>query len=172
MLTLNKSEIPENFEELVKQHIEALEKHRFTKNVPAPVADSLVEAAIIRVQHPPKERQLDEFKANYEIIDDTPPPPSLREKKAKLIRQVEERETYLIEEFAVPAGKVRSHSIKFVDILNRGGPQTPEEEAFMAESRERTAKLDKINRNVAEVMSAIEDLTEDNIDSFVVPELT
>lgn len=72
-----------DFESAVASYIAALEEHRFVGNA-APTALSIVEQAVRRVQYPIGDGKPDDFVADYEIYDDTPPPPSLEERKQRM----------------------------------------------------------------------------------------
>ncbi len=74
------------FADQVEQYRQAMLAHRFTVDVPAPAAPSLlVESCIRRVQYPISAEKPDDFVADYEIVDDLP---SLDDRKVNLFVQV------------------------------------------------------------------------------------
>lgn len=97
MLEVRKSVIdalPFDFYEEVFKHSLAREAHAGTIGEPAPVAlHPLVEAAVLRIPPPPDAHPDDvnageRFVAHYHVVDDTPPPATLAEKKAALEARV------------------------------------------------------------------------------------
>ncbi len=67
----------------VEDYRQRLLAHRFTVDVPAPMAASaMVEECIKRVQYPIEDQKPDDFVADYEIVDDLP---SLDTRKAELL---------------------------------------------------------------------------------------
>jgi hypothetical protein len=178
-LKLYRSQVPEGFEEAVEAHRQALLSHRFTVDVPAPIAPStLVEAAISRVQYPVKDKKPDDFVVDYVVEDDPPPPPkSFQDKKFTLMNEVLAAERTLSQQI-LPAGKARLFHIRTNDILmakqtaelaKQPDPTTPEDEKFLSLQKERIARLDELNRGVAQALSDIEDLNEQTIDGWQMP---
>lgn len=113
-LHLTKSQVdalPFNFEQAVRDFIAAKEAHRFTGDA-APTADPLVEAAVARVQYPIDAGKPDDFVADYEIEDDTPPPepepapPTLEQRKQTLVAESRQAEQAAIAAL-MPEGKRR-----------------------------------------------------------------
>lgn len=172
---LPKSQVPHDFAEQVQAHIAHLNAHRFTEGHPAPAASALVEQVIARVQHPRSMNKPDDFVANYEIHDDTPPVKelSLREKKDKLLLEVGIKEKSRLDAL-LPPGKRRMNEIQITTIWAKNTGEkdfrhTPEDEEFMAAYSNRHAAMDNLHRAVAFIQSEIEDLTESDIDSWVMP---
>lgn len=84
------------FAELVQRHIEALTAHRDTPltkeqkaGPPSPTAHPFVEKAVSRVRQP---KGPDQFVADYEVIDDTHPPPNPEELKKQAINESRAKE--------------------------------------------------------------------------------
>ena len=130
---------------------------------PRPTAHPLIEACIVRVQSPGLP---DDFVADYEIVDDTPPPPTLQERKYKLMGSIELEEGKLA--VAIwPHGKRRLDSIKQVAILNKQeSARTAEEVQFLSDLTSKQNRLRDINLTTATLLSEIEDLTEETIGSW------
>jgi hypothetical protein len=99
----------------------------------------------------------------YEIVDDRP---SLRARKDALIHQVSEQERALMIA-SMPPGKRRLAGLRAHAIY-----QTPEadrsdaDKQFLAETQVRLEREQNIGRHAAEQMAAIEDLTDETIDTF------
>jgi len=107
-LSLLKSQVdllPFDFEQAVKDFIASKNEHRFSGG-PAPVANGLIEGAVRRIQYPVEDQKPDEFVADYEIVDDTPPGPTLAERKTEAINASRLREADEIAAI-VPPGKFR-----------------------------------------------------------------
>lgn len=171
---LLKSQLPADFEEQVETHRQTLLKHRSLRGVAAPTAHPLIEQCIRRVHHPVNSKKPDDFVTDYVILDDTPPktepkPLTLQEKKDNLTNKLLLAEQSVIREIS-PPNKSRLWSIQQTDIIGRGGPQSPDEEKFIAECTARQVKLDSLHRNVALLLSEIEDLTDAIVDAWVLPE--
>lgn len=102
-----KSQIGDSdFAAAVEQYRQALLDHRFTEGQPAPTAHALVEACVNRVVVP---GEADDFVADFEILDDTPPPPSeptAAELKAVEIMKSRQQEQADITAIMLP-GKLR-----------------------------------------------------------------
>lgn len=69
-IKLYRSKLPPDFEAQVEAFRQALLKHRFMKKVAAPTAPRYVEACIVRVRYPIKDKKPDDFITDYEIVED------------------------------------------------------------------------------------------------------
>lgn len=184
-----------DFPKAVADYIKALEAHRFTEGVPAPTAHPLVERAVLRVQHPVEavhqpvhtytdeageevtepvgepvrfvsSTQPDDFVPNYVLIDDTPPPPSLDERKAELASNWARQAENIVNEVSPPLKRglwalQRADAGKVPEEL-----RTPEQKAAIAQADARSAKVHAVQRHLAQLHSDIHDLTAETIDAW------
>jgi hypothetical protein len=142
--------------------------HRFTEGEPAPAAIAIVEAAVKRV---PQENGPDDFVADYEIVDDLPPPPTLQERKRELTNQVhlQEMEAYIA---VIPRGKRRLLEIQHREITGKPPEQrTAEDVAFLEDYDAKQSRIQAITKAGAILEAQIEDLTEETIAGWRMPEL-
>jgi hypothetical protein len=160
--------LPFDFETEVKNFIQAKKDHQNTKDVMAPAHHPLVEMAVRRVSNGVNER--DDFVADYTIVDDTPPPPTLDEKKAMLADEVMRNANVLASQI-IPPLKRKLFDFQISDAyaaISRakasGQEPSDADKATIAEHETRTAKIDAVYRHVAALESQIHDLTEDQID--------
>lgn len=109
--------LPFDFEAGVAAHIKAKMDHRFAViGEPAPAAaHPWIEHAVKRVNM--GEGQPDDFVPDYEIIDDTPPPLTLDQKKQVLSHQVMMARAEVAHKI-VPQLKARIWSIKYHRVLS------------------------------------------------------
>jgi hypothetical protein len=135
--------------------------HHATVGEPAPREDELVEAAVRRV---PRGLALaDDYIVDYEIVDDRP---SLRARKDALINEVT-REEHALLTASMPPGKRRLDALKAGDLLRKPeAERSPEERMFLAERAARHAREEAIQRHAAQLMSDIEDLTDETIGAW------
>lgn len=171
-----KSQIPENFHELVLEHRRLMMDHRATVNKPAPQCPvPFVDQCVRKIR--PDPNGADEYVVDYRVVDDTPPPPpeptppNLEEKKLKLLLEVQKAEQELLDAKRPPHGKVRLLQIKASNAQSKGDEATDDEKQALADLRALNELQDAVNLKVAEIMSDIEDLTEENIDQWVMPPL-
>jgi hypothetical protein len=155
------------FDEACQAHADALRAHRFAPvGTPAPSApNALVEQAVYRVCRGPG--QPDDFFYAVEIVDDTPPPRPLAERKAELLAKLAKREQ---DEgnLVSPAGKRRLWEIERVKVLEKvPAERTPQDNAFLDAMLRRDAYLRDLNVRYATLMSEVEDLTEETIDAWI-----
>jgi hypothetical protein len=105
----------------------------------------------------------DDYAIDYEIVDDRP---SLRARKDALIHEVS-REEHALLVASMPPGKRRLDGLKAGDLLRK--PQAERADAernFLADRDARQAREDAIQRHAAQLMSDIEDLSEDTIGAW------
>jgi hypothetical protein len=128
----------------------------------------MVEASIERVQ---ATGQSDTYVAAYEFHDDSPPPPSLEEKKQARYGEL------LKAEHAAKAKVMPQRKIRLVAMTHNEAIAVPEVERTLEHGeaivtyQEVAAAFKKIELAAAKAESDIEDLTEENIDSWKVPDL-
>lgn len=166
MLEVRRSQLgdPKVFEEAVVAHVEALRAFVHTIGIPRPTAHPLVDAAVTRhtVSGAP-----DEFEANYYIVDDVTL--SLDDKKHVLLDRLALAEN--IAKFKIlPQRKMRLATLRF----NLAASKI--EELRTARDNEHIASYTRIQnawRDIeligAHAESDIDDLTEDNVDSWLLP---
>ena len=154
-----------DFEAEVRNFIQAKKDHLTTEGVPAPTTHHFVEAAVRRI--PGTVNQPDDFVADYTIVDDTPPAPTLDERKSALAAQVNADAAALLNQIAPPL-KQRLFQFQVNDASRRAplGTQTDADKAIIAESIARQEKIDAVYRHVAELESQIHDLTDETIDGW------
>lgn len=103
-------------EEELSARVEAFRQaklaHQKTTDVPAPVDHPLVEACLARVS---RGDDPDDFVADYQVIDDAPPPPDLATRKQQLMGQIAEAENAALAKIA-PYGKRRLFAMRAADI--------------------------------------------------------
>lgn len=159
--------LPLDFEAAVAAHIKALEEHRFTEGEPAPaVPHLLVEAAIARKQYPIEAGRPDDFVPAYRIIDDTPPPPTLEERKAALVHEALVMMHKALNDITPPL-KAGLWSYQLADISKTDERQrTAEQNAFMMDHEVRQQKTEAAHRHLTQLHSDIDDLTETTIDRW------
>jgi hypothetical protein len=131
-----------DFPAAVAAHIAALEAQRFNGQT-APRHDANVEAAVKRVQYPIEAKKPDDFVADFEIIDDTPPPPTLEDRKHAAISALRHEEQAEIEAVLGPVETRRLRGIH----LN------------MAQRRAHKARSDATQRAVDEAKGKGAELT-------------
>lgn len=154
--------LPFDFEAEVAKFVQVKKDHLTTEGVPAPTHHQLVELAVRRI--PGSEDIPDDFVADYSIVDDTPPPPTLDEKKNALADQINAEAMALINKIDPPL-KRKSLRFKINDAF-----AVPEDErtdahkTLIAENIARDRKVETIQRHAAELESQIHDLTEDQVD--------
>lgn len=110
-----------DFEGQVEAYRQALLAHRMTVDEPRPLAGHVIESCVRRVV---VSDQPDDFVLDYEIEDDTPPPPvppTLEQRKAVLFDAVTQMEQSALNGVALPIGKRRAHSYRKLDIETADG---------------------------------------------------
>lgn len=101
-------------------------------------------------------------------MDDTPPPPSLNERKAQLQMEVRQQEQERLREI-MPPGRYQLLTLQASPIM--GSPDsmlTEKEKSLMARYKEVVYRRYQTNLRAAEIMAEIGDLTEETIGHFVV----
>lgn len=164
----------EEFEAAVANHIEALKAARKENGKPRPTAHPLVEQCIKRVAYPVISRRPDDFIADYVIIDDMPveaeaPAPTLEQKKSERVYLVRMAEL-AAKERLFPQRKFRLLQLDYSDAVKvPEADRTKKQQDAIADFERVIAGFAAIERVGATDEAAIEDLTEDTIDSWQVP---
>jgi hypothetical protein len=183
--------LPFDFEAAVTAFIKAKKDHRSTEGVPAPSAPHpYIEAAVVRVPGSIEEHRADDFVADYEIIDDTPPavpPPTLEQRKMALAVQVGVLANEAIAKVIPPLkqrlwdreharvlgdiGKIKIQENEPMDVWRGRALSTikqtaPADHASFTAHEDRKRKVDAIIHQVALGESAIHDLTEETIEAW------
>lgn len=139
--------LPYDFVAEVAKYIAALEAHRDSGDA-APHSYAEVEVAVRRLQHPIEDGKPDDFVADYVIVDDTPPPPSLAERKVAAIVDLRRQEQAEIDAVIAPERR-RLQQMTFSRAL-RADPKTPADEAVISAHQAIEAQLEAISFRYAE----------------------
>jgi len=155
--------LPFDFDQAVKDHVQAKKDHLTTEGVPAPTAHPAVEAAVRRI--PGSATTPDDFVADYQIMDDTPPPPTAEERKAAVAAQINADATAALNAITPPL-KARLWGIQYGEamVARSNGQATAEHEAMIAEHEARGARFQQVIRHAAELESQLHDLPDDMVD--------
>ena len=111
------------------------------------------------------------YEPDFEVINDDPTPEQiLSTKKTELLQRTAEIEQATISAIQGPIGKQRSITIREASILNKKEEDRSEEDvSFLLEQNNKRSRAEAISIKVAEIMSEIEDLTLETIDTFEIP---
>jgi hypothetical protein len=154
------------FARAVTDHIAARKAHQSTAGQAAPVAKALVESAIERVQHAVNSGRPDDFVAAYEVIDDTPPAPTLDQRKMKLAVEARALAQAALAKITPPL-KARLWAIEVAAALAVDpAKRTPSQASAVAAHEAREARRADINLRLARIESDIHDLSEATIGAF------
>jgi hypothetical protein len=183
--------LPFDFEQAVASFVKAKQDHRQTEGEMAPCAPHpYVEAAVKRVPGSIEPPRADEFVADYEIVDDSPPPKSLDQRKTELAGKVGLMANEAMAQI-IPPLKHRLWEMEHARIqqdlamvkplenetrelwlaraLDAIKQASPADHASFTAHEIRKAKLAAIIRHMAICESDIHDLTEATIDAWSVP---
>lgn len=167
--------LPFDFEQAVKDFVQAKKDHLLTEGVPAPAAPHhMVEAAVRRIPGSvtfvkgvpvPGSQQMDDFVADYQIVDDTPPAPTLEERKSVVAAKINSEATGLRNQINPPL-KVKLLSIQYHEALDAelAGKATTSDHEVLQAWEDRQQKLKAIDRHVAKLESQLHDLPADMVD--------
>jgi len=163
----------EQFEQAVAEHVARLIAFNKEVGQPRPVAHPLIEASVKRIQHPKGSKLPDDYAVDYVIVDDTTvtPPLSLEDRKRFIYSQLQVAEM-AAKERILPGRKQRLAMLEY-NLAKAKEPEvrTPEEAAAVTLIEDAQVKFTAIELAAARAESAIEDLTQDTIDSWQLPEL-
>lgn len=111
--------------------------------------------------------QPDSFVANYKIVDDLPPPPTLDERKAKLADDLTHQAQKIIDTL-VPPLKRGFWDIQYSEAVTVDPPtlRTADQKATVERHEARNTKVRAVYRHLAQMHSAIHDLTDETFDGW------
>jgi hypothetical protein len=159
--------LPFDFVGTVDAFIAAKKVHQSTENVPAPGAPHpWVEQAVRRLPGSIEPPRPDDFVADYEIIDDTPPPPTLDQRKMTLAAAAQASAHAEIDAIDPPLKRrlvgIEAGRAMMVDPSKR----TPAQLAAITSQATRDAKREAIIYHLAKLEAQIHDLTDKTIDNW------
>jgi hypothetical protein len=183
--------LPFDFENEVASFVKAKQDHRSTTGEAAPSAPHrLVEDAVRRVPGSIAEQKPDDFVADYEIVDDTPPPaapPTLDQRKLTMAAELGVQANAAIAAIIPPLkqrlwdreharvladmGKVKPQENETVEAWRTRAIEvvkknSPADHVSFTEHEDRKKKVDAIIHHVAVCESQIHDLTEVDLDNW------
>jgi hypothetical protein len=136
-----------------------VEHHRY----PPPRASPLIEASV-KVDSVGDGQEVS-YAPDYEIFDDGPSLEEiLRQKKDALMPAVYEAERKEIH-VVIPFAKHRAAAIRNIDLVGKT-EKTPEDDAEIVDYQVKMQQIEAITRKYAKILSDIEDLTPQNIDTY------
>lgn len=162
-----------SFDQGVQLHLKALTEHTKTRGKPRPVAHPLIEQAIKRVTYPIASKKPDSFVADYVFKDDTQKiePLTLDDKKNRCSAQLHNA-VLVAKGKLLPQRKLRLFLLQVGDATKKEPHlQTDDDKAILDRHADIEAKWNLLDRQLAEAESAIEDLTDDTVDKWQVPQL-
>lgn len=189
-------QLPFDFDAAVETYIKARKDHLSTTGQPAPMSPhALVEAAVRRVPGSIEEKRPDDFVADYEAIDDTPPEPAkptLDQRKMVMAAQLGIAANEAIAKIIPPLkhrlwdrdharvlgdmGKVKINENEAMDAWRARAIETirrnaPADHASFVAHEDRKKKIEAIIHQVAMAESAIHDLSEEQLANWQPPSL-
>lgn len=171
----------EQFEQAVADHVDKLIAFNRETDTPRPIAHPLIEASVKRICHPKGSKLPDDYAVDYVIVDDTPPAPpplNLSDRKLMLMAQVRSAEQ-AAKEAVLPQRKHRLFNIKatavavklkYVDGKPDQSDLSEEEVGVLKEADSVRTAYAAIELIAAQAESDIEDLTDDTVDKWQVPD--
>jgi hypothetical protein len=170
----------EQFEQAVAEHANKLAAFNRVTGTPRPVAHPLIEASVKRIVHPKNKKLPDDFVVDYVLVDDSPPEPAplnLQDRKSVLMAELRAAEM-AAKEAVFPQRKHRLLHIQATMALGKrevvngkwdNSKLSAEELGYAEKAQEVQTKYAAIELVAAQAESDIEDLTDDTIDKWQVP---
>ena len=168
--------LPFDFDDEVRRFLQAKKDHLTTEGEPAPTSHPWVEMSVKRI---PGEIQRsgattiihpDDFVMDYRIEDDTPLPPTLDEKKAKLAEEINKQANAMVQKILPPLKRKlwefeANDAARAIGVAQAANQEPDAVHKFAWDAHiARTEKVGAIYRHAAELESQIHDLTEDQVD--------
>lgn len=161
-LTVLKSQIGDaDYPAAVEAYRQALLTHRMTENVPAPVAPQIVASAIKRV---PQDNGMDDFVADYEIVDDTPPPPepyvpTLEDRKREALIESQRMEAEASAKLIAPERRRLADMDYYRTLRVPEANRSPQQLELIAKRQELDDALEQLAYEAAQREAAIAEMT-------------
>lgn len=161
------------FAAAVEAHRSDVEKHLAGEpGVPAPTHDPLIESLIVRTaaKGPVAKRGPDKITiAPYEIVDDTPPPPTIEQRKEALLMQVQNA-AFAARNAGLSPARQQLLALDIGDALGtKEEDRTAAQKAAVELNASFVARCAAINRVAVLASIEIEDLTAETIDGWKPP---
>jgi hypothetical protein len=152
------------FHAALEAYRQALLAHRSTQGEPAPVPPHpCLEAFIRRVQ---ADGAPDDFVPDADVVDDTPPPPTLDERRAQLLADVARLESAAIA-LILPPGKMRLAQMDYARAGNTpAAERTPEQQACIADHAAMRVAIEAVQYHAAVLCAEIDDLTDETVERW------
>lgn len=159
------------FAAALEAHRAALEAHLSgPAGQAAPAAHPLIESLIVRVRQ--GDSLPDAFQiAPYEIVDDTPPPPTLAERKVPLMAALRAAQQTANDAVLSPARAALLNLDMTEALAVPEGSRTPAQAACIAAYTAVQSRYVEIERNAAIAAVEIEDIGEADVANWKVPSL-
>lgn len=162
----------EKFDLAVAGHIANMQAFTKTKGKPRPMTSALVELALKRITYPVTMKKPDEYVSDYIVVDDTPPPPpplNLADRKSQLTATLHIAENAALENI-LPFRKRRLASIEVNTAFQKNEEdRTDADKEVIASYNSMQERMSAVVLMAAQAESDIEDLTDDNINSWQPP---
>lgn len=168
------SQLPQGREPLdqaVQEYIAKMAAFSQTVGQPRPVTSPIIEACVKRVQ---RSGFPDSYEPDYIIVDDAPPPPpalNIDDQKSLLMAQLAHAEN-VAKNSVMKVGKIRLASLRMQaasTVLE--ADRTPQQHKDISHYQDVAAIYNQIEMAAAQAQSDIEDLTEETIAAWSMPDL-
>jgi hypothetical protein len=153
--------LPYHYADAVESFRQAKLEHRFTGDV-APSAPAVIEQAVRRV---PRQGAVDDFVADYKIVEDIPVP-TLAERKAALQGAIRSAEAAALAKVISPA-RERLMGLDLNAIYAKPEAERSDaDRALLSRAADIAARKTVIHRHSATLEIAVEELTDATIDGW------
>lgn len=171
MLTIKKSDLDKldyDFHKAVDEYAAAMNAHTKEESVAAPgAASDLVERAVLRTK---AHGRADLFVPHYAIEDDTPPvsaPITLEQKKTALEAKLRECANDIAAEISPRRKQMFLHmAVQQVNSIPDAG-RTAEHKMVLSLHEKMSKRMETLNWYLAHQLNHIDNLTDDNVDAYV-----
>ena len=155
-----------DFEAQVAAYIKAKKDHQKTVGEAAPTAPALIEAAVRVVPGSIEPPRADDYVADYKIEDDTPPPPTLAERKQKLADAAAKAAEAAINAISPPLKRRLMQMTAQRAMAIEPAKRDADAVAAIAAANDASKRIEGIYFHLATVEAQIDDLTAETIDAW------